>query len=193
MFGPVANHSNPSVGSAIFAEILGTVAIYLAFFGRMRPPRVGFQRLLGGLVFAGVGGFFIWLSFQQLHQLKGNYTLATITLVVTGAIVLTASFVHWRKFYGWQSWPTTSASIEITDVREVRTRSSHFFEATLSYWYKVNNEYYSGLYKREFYNETAAWDYAKSAKGKSVITRFNPLKPDRSKLIEEELELAIRG
>src|SRR3954471_14880677 len=101
MFGPVSSHSDPNVGSALLAEILGSFAIYLAFLGNTRPPSFGFQRVLGSLVFVGVGGSFIWFAFQELHQLKGDYTLATIILVATGAILLIDTFVHWRKFSGW--------------------------------------------------------------------------------------------
>jgi branched-subunit amino acid transport protein AzlD len=190
MLGPVPTHSQPNIGSAVLAEIVGTIALYFAFRGRFRPQSL---RLLGSFIFAGIGGLLVWVGFQEVHLVNEDYTLATITLSVTGVALLVITLVQWGKFRGWRSWPTTSASIEITDVREIRTRSSHFFETTLSYCYKVNDEYYSGFYKREFFDETAAWEYANNAKGRSVIARFNPLKPGRSKLNDEELDLAIRG
>jgi len=62
----------------------------------------------------------------------------------------------------------------------VSRRHSHYFVSELAYSYRVNNEYYSGRFTKDFDAESEAWDYAKNAKGKTVVVRFHPELVQRS-------------
>ncbi len=76
----------------------------------------------------------------------------------------------------------SEATVEDVQVREIRTRSSHYFVTELAYSYVVNGDYFSGRFTRDFAREQEAWDYANSFRRAKVVVRHHPEHFERSKL-----------
>jgi hypothetical protein len=191
VLGPVfnASHGTPSsLPFLMFSEVLGTIAIYVGWRGKTPPSRGSSResRAAAILVFSAVGGTFLWTSFAGLHRRDFGDGIAVVTLLVTVAVLATLDFLHRRELRGSASWPTAQATVESADVREVRTRHSHYFRAELAYSYKINGSYYSGRFTRDFADESQAWDYAKRARAKTVGVRFHPKKFEPSRLANED-------
>lgn len=179
MFGPVSSaaHAAPAgIPALVVGEVLGTFAVYLGLFGKVRGERSG------RIVFVTVGGFFIWTFARELHQRPGGDATAVVALIGTVALLAATHLLHWSKFRGSGSWPLISATIESIDVREVNRRSSHCFVAETGYSYRVNGEYFSGRYSCEFSEESEAWRYANSERGRAILIRYNLENPAAARL-----------
>ncbi|HWY57320.1 MAG TPA: DUF3592 domain-containing protein [Terriglobales bacterium] len=191
MLGPVfnASHGTPSgVPFLIFSEVLGTIAIYVGWRGKTPPSRVssGQSRAAAIFVFSAVGGTFLWTSFAGLHRRDFGDGIAVATFLLTVGVLVTLELTQWHKFHGSGSWPIAQATVESAEVREVRTRHSHYYRAELAYSYAIGGSYYSGRFTKDFADESQAWDYAKRARAKTVGVRFHPKKFEPSRLVNED-------
>lgn len=192
MLGPVSNasHSPSSIPELVLAEFLGLFAMYMGLFGRSRPrgtsPKT--ERIATGALFVLVGSLFVFTAVRQLHGHDAGDATALVTFVVVGTTFSIIQFVSWQKFRNWQMWPIGEATIEDANVREVRTRHSHYFVADLGYSYMVNGQFFSGYFTRDFAREPDAWEYAKQMRGTKAAIRYHPRRADRSKLAMSESE-----
>jgi hypothetical protein len=190
MLGPVYNaHTPPSVASAIFAQIIGVVFVYVAVFGRLRGGLPSsFSRITNVLIFSGVGIALVSGSFVELHRAGAGDVTGAIAVFAIAAPLIGIEFFRWLRFHGSDSWPTTEGTIEVANVREVHTRSSHYFKVEMGYSYLVNGEYYSGRFTKDFDREAEAWDYAKAMKGRIAPIRYNPAKIECSRIIDQNVD-----
>jgi hypothetical protein len=81
--------------------------------------------------------------------------------------------------FGASNWPLTTATIESVNVSTFRTAIHksvplEFADAQLAYSYKIDNDVYSGYFKRIFFDEQKAWDFAQTWKGKTIQVRYSP-------------------
>jgi len=64
-----------------------------------------------------------------------------------------------------------------------RGRYGELFTATLSYSYRVDEQYYGGSDSKVFNNdEKGAWDYVTSQKEAPALVTYNPKNPETSVL-----------
>jgi|GEM_PF-3194259 len=95
---------------------------------------------------------------------------------------------EWIRSLRAESWRTASGSVETTDVAAVRWHGRSGFggvelaKASLGYSYQVDGIFHSGYYSKAFIDEQAAWDWAGKWKGRCVMIRYNPEKPEVSVL-----------
>jgi hypothetical protein len=95
----------------------------------------------------------------------------------------------WRfwKSHHAASWLTVSATIlsGAVDVRRAGMAENWCIEladAKLPYSYRVDGEYYAGYYEKTFRDEQEAWDFVDNWKGRSVVIRRHPQRPENSVL-----------
>lgn len=190
MLGPVhnASHTPPSVASAIFAEVIGVVFVYVAVFGRLRRLPSSFSRITNVLLFSSIGIALVAGSFVELHRANASDVIGVIAVLAIATPLIGLEFFRWLRFRGGDSWPTTSGTIEVANVREVRTRSSHYFIVEMAYSYRINGEYYSGRFTKNFDSEAEAWDYAEAVKGHVAPVRYNPAKIGCSRVIDQNID-----
>ncbi len=112
-------------------------------------------------------------------------------LVILGVPLIV--ILAWQRFKSAQAahWALTQGMIESGKVSVDRGRSRGFgaaYEhatATLSYSYRVNDNYFSGYLEEFFFDEQKAWEYVDGLKGKPVQVRYKPNKPEISMIISE--------
>ena len=184
MLGPVYNaaYNAPSVGSAVFAEAIGMFFLY-AIFGEIRQVPSTLSRVVNVSIFGGVGVILIAASFVDISRAGGSELTGIIVALAIGLPLAGFEFSRWLKFRGSNTWPITEGTVESVDVREVHTRSTHYFILEAAYSYCISGEYYSGRFTRNFNSESEAWDYAETLKGRRVSLRVNPVKVDTSCLL----------
>jgi hypothetical protein len=131
-----------------------------------------------------------------LHELIENF--ATYTLILAGAAATFVLFYgrdrlpEWIRSLRAGSWRTASDSIETADVTTVRgtgpsgLRKVELTKASLGYSHQIDGAFYSGYFSKAFTDEQAAWDFADKWKGRDVMIRYNPARPDVSVLRMED-------
>lgn len=176
VLGPVYNaaHTPPSLGSAWFAEVIGLFLMYVAIFGEIKLVPATFSPVINIFVFGGAGVAFVASSFAEIRRAHGNEVTGIIVALAIGLPLAGLEFSRWMKFRGADSWPTTLGTVESVGVKEVRTRSTHYFVLETAYSYSIGGEYYAGRFTRQFDTESAAWDYAANLKGRPVSLKYNP-------------------
>jgi Protein of unknown function (DUF3592) len=98
-------------------------------------------------------------------------------------------------------WPTVSGQIESVTVSEAkwsffsgsRRGSSPSYVAELGYSYSTAGNVEAGFYKREFWTEGEASEFARDLKGKPVVVHYNPNKPSKSALSESSIESLVQS
>jgi hypothetical protein len=73
-------------------------------------------------------------------------------------------------------------------VREVRTKSAHYFLVEVSYSYQINEEYYSGRFVKQFEKESDASDFADATRVKSLVVKFNGARVECSSVEDKDAE-----
>ena len=105
-----------------------------------------------------------------------------VLLIVGGAAAAKRWFIRQRA----ESWSQANGRIETGEVTGIRSypewKSS--FTAVVNYSYSVNGEWYAGELKQKFNDEQKAWEFVDQRKGKEILVRYNPNKPDRSVIWE---------
>jgi uncharacterized protein DUF3592 len=174
VIGPVYNaaHTRPSIGPALIAEVIGLFFVYAAVIGNIRQIPSKPSRLVNLLIFGGLGLAIVLGSFVQIREAGGSSVTGAILALAVVLGLAGFEFSRWIKFRGADSWPATQGTIESLDVKEVRTRSAHYFALDAAYSYSVNGEYYSGRFTKNFETESEASDYAESLRGRPVSLRY---------------------
>lgn len=187
MFGPVYNagHTPPSLLSLVLGEVIGTTFAYIALFGELKRVPQQFSRIVNVLAFSVVGLTLTAICLIQLGRLTGNPWIGIIPLIATVILLAALRLSRALRFRGTATWPVVEGRIENCDVREIRTRSSHYFVAEAAYSYRVEGEYYSGRFSREFAQESEAWDYVSSIRNALVQVKFDPAKAESSLVLDD--------
>lgn len=174
VIGPAHNaaHTRAWIGPALIAEVLGLFFVYAAVIGNIRQIPAKPSRIVNLLVFGGLGLAIFLGSFVQIREAGGSSVTGAILALAVVLALVGFEFSRWMKFRGADSWPATQGTIESLDVKEVRTRSTHYFALDAAYSYSVNGEYYSGRFTKNFDTESEASDYAESLKGRLVSLRY---------------------
>ena len=103
--------------------------------------------------------------------------LLLISMALVGRRLLNAIREHRAA-----NWATADGSVTTTNVKVIRADHNELALAELGYSYRVDGEYYSGYYKRQFVDEQEAWTFADESQGKPVLVRYRPRKPQVSVL-----------
>ena len=146
--------------------------MYAAVIGNIRQIPAKPSRIVNLLVFGGLGLALFLASFIQIRDGDGSSAAGIIVALAVVLALVGFELYRWAKFRGADSWPATQGTIENLDVKEVRTRSTHYFALDAAYSYSVNGEYYSGQFTKNFETESEASDYAESLKGHTVSLRY---------------------
>ncbi len=85
-----------------------------------------------------------------------------------------------------EGWPATDARVLSGSVRNESRR--YWVELTYSYYVA---EYRSGAYLRGFKREEQADDFLRQAKDKTVRVHYNESNPDRSVLLDRDIEMIV--
>jgi uncharacterized protein DUF3592 len=124
--------------------------------------------------------------------------LAPYALILAGAATSYFLFYgrdripEWFRSLRAGSWRVVSGSVETAEVTAFHGRSpsglssAEMARVSLGYSYQVDGEFYSGYFFTSFKDEQEAWNFADRWKGKSVVIRYNPAKPDVSVLRMQE-------
>lgn len=184
MFATVYGVSqNPaSLVSLVIAEAMGSLLLWAGIFG-MRRNASSAARLLQLVTVLGIGLVLTLGAAANLQGVGGGRAISTITFGVVSLIFAVFAVFQWSRDCQAQSWPKVQATIEESEAREVRTRSTHYFVAQFAYSYEVDGEYYSGRYERTFDTESEASDYEQALRGGKIPVSVNPKKPDDSQVL----------
>ncbi|MHB8216656.1 MAG: DUF3592 domain-containing protein [Candidatus Sulfotelmatobacter sp.] len=174
VIGPVYNAANtwPSVVPALIAEVLGLIFVYAAVIGNIRQIPAKPSRIVNLLAFGGFGLALVLGAFVLIREAGGSFVTGAILGLAVILALVGFELSQWMKFRGADSWPATQGTIESLDVKEVRTRSAHYFALDAAYSYSVNGAYYSGRFAKSFETESEASDYAANLKGRPVYVRY---------------------
>ena len=97
----------------------------------------------------------------------------------------------WRSLRGRKvaSWPITYGEILGASSE---TKNKYVF-LTARYRYRIDNEPYSGAFKKILEEEDEAERWADALRGKQVTVHYDPQKPSRSELLASDLEPIVRA
>ena len=90
-----------------------------------------------------------------------------------------------RQRKAMEEWPSTDATVLSGKVHKERRRSI-WAEITYSYYF---GEYRSGQYVRQFRREEDADEFIRQLREKRVHVRYDPAKPERSVILDRDMEL----
>jgi multisubunit Na+/H+ antiporter MnhB subunit len=152
--------------------VIGLIFVYAAVIGNIRQIPAKPSRVVNLLVFGGSGLALVLGAFVLIREAGGSFVTGAILGLAVILALVGFEFSQWMKFRGADSWPAAQGTIESLDVKEVRTRSAHYFALDAAYSYSVNGEYYSGRFAKSFETESEASDYAASLKGRPVSVRY---------------------
>lgn len=102
-----------------------------------------------------------------------------------GAVGVRKLYQKRRQKQAMESWPATDATIQSGKVRKAGMRS---YWAELDYTYYVG-EYRTGSYIRHFRREEEANDFVREVKDKRVHVHYNPTNPDKSVILDRDMEM----
>ena len=173
------------VPSTILFEVFGVILIYSALFGELRRLPSAASRFIHVTVFSLMGVALVVGSFFEFHRLGGDNGVGIIVFVAAGLPLAALHLFQRARSLGTASWPTTRGTVETSDVKEVRTRNTHYFFAAIDYSYEINGEYYSGRFTKNFETESEASEYAETARAEGIVVRFNPAKTDHSCVLDK--------
>ena len=119
--------------------------------------------------------------------------LAAVTLAKALGIIPGAIAAFWvrhlyqkrRQSKAMDGWPVTEARVHSVHMRHEGRRL--WFEITYSYFV---GEYRSGTYIRRIRNEEEGDDLARAIRNKSLPLRYDPTDPDKSVILDRELEMS---
>jgi uncharacterized protein DUF3592 len=106
---------------------------------------------------------------------------------------------RWIQRQRASSWPTASGQIEYAFANQAgqgffstsRRGNSPSHISELAYSYLVAGNSHTGRYKRDFWSEKEALEFARDLKGKPVTVHYNPGKPSDSTLLESSVETLL--
>jgi len=173
VIGPVYNAAStwPSIVPALIAEVVGLIFVYAAVMGNIGQIPAKPSRIVNLLAFGGFGLALVLGAFFIIREASGSFVTGAILGLAVILALVGFELSQWMKFRGADSWPATQGTIESLDVKEVRTRTAHYFALDAAYSYSVNGEYYSGRFAKIFETESEASDYAANLKGGPVYVR----------------------
>jgi hypothetical protein len=159
---------------ALFAEVIGLFFVYAAVIGNIRRIPAKLSRKINSLIFGGIGLAIFLASFVQIREAGSSPIAGIIVALVVVLAMVSFESARWAKFRGSDSWPMIQGTIESLDVKEVRTRSTHYFALNGAYSYSVNGEYYAGSITKNFDTESEASDFADDLRRQPVNLRYKP-------------------
>lgn len=83
-------------------------------------------------------------------------------------------------------WYLAQGIVELGSVEEHEIRFISYYVARVDYSYSVNNEYYSGYYKKTFLRERSADAFVAAMKGRTILVRSHPHRPERSAVLKQD-------
>lgn len=174
--GPVydAAHTQPSIGPGLIGEVIGLLFVYAAVIGNIRQIPSKPSRILNLLIFGSVGLAIFFGAFIQVRDAGAGSTVGIVMALVVVLALISFEFARWIKFRSADSWSVTQGTIENLEVKEVCTRSTHYFVVDVAYSYSVNGEYFSGRFSQTFETESEASDYSQSLKSRPLSLRYKP-------------------
>jgi hypothetical protein len=122
-----------------------------------------------------------WLLWGLIKFLK-------VFGIIPGAIAafgIRKFYQKWRQNQALAGWPATDAMIQSGEVHKKGWRS---FWAELTYTYFVG-EYRTGRYVRHFRREETADEFIRQVKDKRVQVHYNGSNPDKSVILDRDLEM----
>ena len=80
VLGPVYNatHKPPSVGSAVFTEVIGVTLVYVEVFAELRGLPSKCSRIGNVFIFAGAGVVLLVVSLDELRRAGGGELIGII-------------------------------------------------------------------------------------------------------------------
>ena len=112
-------------------------------------------------------------------------------LSLIAAIVAAGVQRSWGSWRGRRtaSWPITYGEILYASSD---TKNKNVL-LTVRFRYRIDNEPYSGSFKKSFEDEDEAERWAGALRGKQVTVHYDPQKPSRSDLLASDLEPIVRA
>ncbi len=92
----------------------------------------------------------------------------------------------WFRTRHAHSWPSAQGTIMSAQVKSGREAYLQPWVADLVYSYVVNGEYYSGVHRIRTRSEHRAEERIAGWKGRMVVVRYSPHKPDLSALLKSD-------
>jgi hypothetical protein len=114
--------------------------------------------------------------------------LALLSYVVLLLLSAAGAAWSWFKIRHAYSWP--SAQGTIISAQAQKSKGSYIgtwvWVGNLTYTYIVNGEYYSGFHRIRAHTERGAEEKVAGWKGRMVVVRYSPDKPDLSVLLKSD-------
>lgn len=122
----------------------------------------------------------------------GEYAFSAALLAFSAIALSIRKFAQKvRKRYR-ENWPTVMGVITNCDVSVFHGRFTDHAIGILGYSYVVGGTYFSGYFKRQYFDEQAAWTFADSMRDQDVLIRHSPTQPSVSMIFERDLPDAMK-
>ena len=109
---------------------------------------------------------------------------------IFGLVIFLAVLVErgwqWLRRRHARAWPAAEGRVHTADWRQPRTGTNRYFVGSISYYYFVNGQFYSGYHHRSFSQAGDAAAWAERMRGAAIIVRYHAQSPSRSLLLEDE-------
>jgi Protein of unknown function (DUF3592) len=96
-------------------------------------------------------------------------------------------YQKWRQTRASEGWPSVDATILSAETHGEGKRN---FVAEVTYSYFVD-EYRTGKYLRHFRKDEDAFEFARQIRDKRIHIHYDPRKPDRSVILDRDIELVV--
>jgi hypothetical protein len=98
-----------------------------------------------------------------------------------------AAILSWMRIRRAHSWPSTQGTIWQAEAREAEgSHALRAWVAEITYSYTVAGEYYTGYYRIGAFTERSAESRVAGWKGRTVVVRHHPSRPDVSVLLRSD-------
>lgn len=109
-------------------------------------------------------------------------------LILIAGILVLFRVLAWNyvKALLANGWYRTQGTVELGSVEEHEIRFISYYVARIDYSYSVNNEYHSGYFEKTFLSEGSADRFVAAMKGRIILVRSHPHRPERSAVLKQD-------
>lgn len=123
-----------------------------------------------------------WLHFSRWGWLFNFHTL--VVWLFGGFGVAIHKWRQRARENRAASWPSTDAVIQA-----IHLKPNNGYWVEIDYRYYAHQEYRYGKYRRHFRRKSKAQEFADSARGRTLLVRYNDSDPNLSVIMERDLHM----
>jgi hypothetical protein len=131
-----------------------------------------------------------WVLREFTERIASDLVVLLGFLAAFGFMYYRRRLPEWFRSARADGWRIAQGAVETGDVTVIRTAvegNARFLQrelarATLGYSYQMDGNFYAGHYSQAFMDEQKAWDFVHAWKGRTLVVRCHPNRPELSVL-----------